>query len=157
MNGIRHIAITTGIWAALLSSAAGQTETAQVFFGANAYPAAVLDRPRAESEAKHPELFRPPSVGDTFAYRVFRGDALEREIAGTVVSADVLACADGPEIAIHPGDLRLDLLRDLYLTDVLHRSPQTLDEGPPLKTLPPPSFDAIEILPAPPPPTPDVP
>ena len=155
MNGIRHIAITTGIWAALLSSAAGQTETAQVFFGANAYPAAVLDRPRAESEAKHPELFRPPSVGDTFAYRVFRGDALAREIAGTVVSTDVLDCAAGPEIAIHPGDLRLDLLRALYLTDVLHRSPQVGGEPP--SPLPPPSFDAIEILPAPPPPTPDVP
>ena len=144
MNGIRHIAITTGIWAALLSTAAGQTETAQVSFGTHAYPAAILDQPRAETEAKHPELFRPPSVGDAFAYRVFRGDALLREIAGTVVSSNVLDCAAGPEIAIHPGDLRRDLLRDLYLTDVLHRSPQTLDEGPPLKTLPPPTFELRE-------------
>ena len=155
MNGIRHIAMKAGIWVALLTSAAAQTETAQVFFGTHAYPASILDRPRAETEAQHPELFRPPTLGDAFAYRVFRGDALAREIAGTVVSADVLACADGPEIAIHPGDLRLDLLRDIYLTDVLHRSPQVGGEPP--SPLPPPSFDAIEILPAPPPPTPDVP
>ena len=141
MNGIRRIAITTGIWAALLSTAAGQTETAQFLFGTNAYPASVLDRPRAETEAKHPELFRPPSVGDAFAYRVLRGDALEREIAGTVVSSTVLDCAEGPEIAIHPGDLRLDLLRALYLTDILHRTPQILDEEPPSEPYLPPTFE----------------
>ena len=155
MNGIRHIAMKAGIWVALLTSAAGQTETAQVFFGTHAYPASILDRPRAETEAQHPELFRPPTLGDAFAYRVFRGDALAREIAGTVVATNVLDCAAGPEIAIHPGDLRLDLLRALYLTDILHRSPQVGGEPP--SPLPPPSFDAIEILPAPPPPTPDVP
>ena len=148
MNGIRHIAITAGIWTALLSTAAGQTETAQVFFGTHAYPAAILESPRAEMEAKHPELFRPPTLGDVFAYRVFRGGALLREIAGTVVSSNVLDCADGPEISIHSGDLRLDLLRDLYLTDVLHRSPQVGSE--PLPPLPPPTFDPLEILPAPP-------
>ena len=144
MDGIRHIAMKAGIGFALLSSAAGQTETAQVFFGTHAYPAAVLDQPRAETEAQHPELIRPPTLGDAFAYRVFRGDALAREIAGTVVSTNVLDCAAGPEIAIHPGDLRLDLLRALYLTDVLHRSPQTLDEGPPLNPLPPPTFEIRE-------------
>ena len=149
MNGIRHIAVKAGIGFALLSSAAGQTETAQVFFGTHAYPAAVLDQPRAETEAQHPELFRPPTLGDAFAYRVFRGDALAREIAGTVVATNVLDCADGPEIAIHPGDLRLDLLRALYLTDVLHRSPQILEEGPPLQTLPPSTFEVLDILPAP--------
>ena len=149
MNGIRHIAVKAGIGFALLSSAAGQTETAQVFFGTHAYPAAILESPRAEMEAKHPELFRPPTLGDAFAYRVFRGDALAREIAGTVVSTNVLDCAAGPEIAIHPGDLRLDLLRDLYLTDVLHRSPQILEEGPPLQTLPPSTFEVLDILPAP--------
>ena len=147
MNGIRHIAVGTGIWIALLSSAAGQTETAQFFFGAKVYPASVLDRPRAETEAQHPELFRPPAVGDAFAYRVFRGDVLLREIAGTVVSPTILECAEGPEISLHD-DLRLDLLRALYLTDILHRSPQTLDEGPPLNPLPPPTFDVLEILPA---------
>ena len=155
MNGRRHIAIKAGIWVALLSSAAGQTETAQVFFGTHAYPAAVLDRPRAETEAQHPELFRPPTLGDAFAYRIFCNDMLTREIAGTVVATNVLDCADGPEIAIHPGDLRLDLLRSLYLTDVLHRSPQILDEEPSLKTLPPSRFEVLEILPAPL--TPDVP
>ena len=148
MNGIRHIAVKAGIGFALLSSAAGQTETAQVFFGTHAYPAAVLDHPRAETEAQHPELIRPPTLGDAFAYRVFRGDALAREIAGTVVSTNVLDCAAGPEIAIHPGDLRLDLLRALYLTDVLHRSPQILDEGPPLKNPPPASIEILEIRPA---------
>ena len=147
MNGIRHIAMKAGIWVALLTSAAGQTETAQVFFGTHAYPASILDRPRAETEAQHPELFRPPTLGDAFAYRVYRGDALAREIAGTVVSADVLACADGPEIAIHPGDLRLDLLRALYLTDILHRSPQILDESPPLAPLPPPTYEIMDHLP----------
>ena len=155
MNGIRHIAMKAGIWVALLTSAAGQTETAQVFFGTHAYPASILDRPRAETEAQHPELFRPPTLGDAFAYRVFRGDALAREIAGTVVSTDVLDCAAGPEIASHPGSLRPDLLRDIDLTGVVHRSPRVGGEPP--SPLPPPSFDAIEILPAPPPPTPDVP
>ena len=143
MNGIRHIAMKAGIWVALLTSAAAQTETALVFFGTHAYPASILDRPRAETEAQHPELFRPPTLGDAFAYRVFRGDALAREIAGTVVSTDVLDCAAGPEIAIHPGDLRLDLLRALYLTDVLHRSPQVGGEPP--SPLPPPISDVIEI------------
>ena len=47
MSGIRHIAVGTGIGIALLFSAAGQTETAQFGFGTNAYPASVLDRPRA--------------------------------------------------------------------------------------------------------------
>ena len=146
MSGIRHIAVGTGIGIALLFSAAGQTETAQVFFGANAYPAAVLDRPRAETETQHPELFRPPAVGDAFAYRVCRDGAPVREIAATVVSSNVLECADGPEIALHPGDLRLDLLRALYLTDILHRSPQFGSEPPP--SFPPPTFDAFEILPS---------
>ena len=148
MDGIRHIAVGMGFWIALLSSAAGQTETAQFGFGTNTYPASILDRPRVETEAKHPELFRPPAVGDAFAYRVFRGGVLLREIAGTVVSSNVLECADGPEIALHPGDLRLDLLRALYLTDVLHRSPQILDEGPPLKNPPPASIEILEIRPA---------
>ena len=148
MSGIRHIAVGTGIGIALLFSAAGQTETAQFGFGTNVYPASVLDRPRAETETQHPELFRPPAVGDAFAYRVSRDGAPVREIAGTVVSSNVLECADGPEIALHPGDLRLDLLRALYLTDVLHRSPQILDEGPPLKNPPPASIEILEIRPA---------
>ena len=146
MSGIRHIAVGTGIGIALLFSAAGQTETAQFGFGTNVYPASVLDRPRAETETQHPELFRPPAVGDAFAYRVCRDGAPVREIAATVVSSNVLECADGPEIALHPGDLRFDLLRALYLTDVLHRSPQIGSEPPP--SLPPPTFDAFEILPS---------
>ena len=146
MNGIRHIAVGMGIWLVLLSTAPGQTESAQFFFGTNDYPGSVIDRPRLETEAEHPELFRPPNVGDAFAYRVFIGDALAREIAGTVVSATVLECADGPEIALHPGDLRLDLLRALYLTDILHRSPQTLDEEPPSEPFLPPTFEIQKPL-----------
>lgn len=148
MNGIRHIAVGTGIGIALLFSAAGQTETAQFFFGAKTYPASILDGPRAETETQRPELFRPPSVGDAFAYRVFRSDVLLREIAGTVVSPTILECAEGPEISIHNGDVRLDLLRALYLTDVLHRSPQIIDEGPPLKNPPPASIEIMEIRPS---------
>ena len=144
MNGIRHIAVAAGIGLALLSAAAGQTETALFLFGPNAYPGDLLDRPRPEAESRFPELFRPPAAGDAFAYRVLRGGTLVREIAATVVSSNVLACADGPEIALHPGDLRCDLLRDLYLTDALHRSPQTLDEGPPLDPAPPPTFEIWE-------------
>jgi hypothetical protein len=136
-----------GIWFALLSTAPGQTESAQFFFGTNADPASVLDRPRLETEAQHPELFHPPNVGDACACRAFRGEELAREIAGTVVSATVLECADGPEIALHPGDLRLDLLRALYLTDVLHRSPQTLDEEPPSEPFLPPTFEVPECAP----------
>ena len=148
MSGIRHIAVGTGIGIALLFSAAGQTETAQFGFGTNAYPASVLDRPRAETEAQHPELFRPPTLGDAFAYRVYRGDALAREIAGTVVSTDVLDCAAGPEIAIHPGDLRLDLLRALYLTNILHHSPQILEDRPSSSPPAPDTFDIQEVAPA---------
>ena len=146
MNGIRHIAAGTGIWFALLTAAPGQAESAQFFLGTNAYPASILDHPRSETEAQHPELFRPPNVGDAFAYRVFRGEELAREIAGTVVSATVLECADGPEIALHPGDLRLDLLRALYLTDILHRSPQTLDKEPPAEPYLPPTFKIFDPL-----------
>ena len=36
MDGIRHIAMKAGIGFALLSAAAGQTETTQVFFGTHA-------------------------------------------------------------------------------------------------------------------------
>lgn len=147
MSGIRHIAVGTGIWIALLCSAAGQIETAQFGFGTNAYPASVLDRPRAETEARHPELFRPPAVGDAFAYRVSRDGAPAREIAATVVSSNVLECTDGPEITLHSGDLRFDLLRALYLTDVLHRSPQILDEKLPLNPLSPDSIEIMEIRP----------
>ena len=147
MSGIRHIAVGTGIWIALLCSAAGQTETAQFGFGTNAYPAAILDLPRAETETQHPELFRPPALGDAFAYRVFLGQELQREIAATVVSPTILDCTNGPEIALRPGDLRFDLLRALYLTDGLHRSPQILDEAPPLNPLPPASIEIMEIRP----------
>ncbi len=131
-------------------AAAGQPESSFFVFGSNVCYAGILDEPRETIAARCPELFQPPAVGDAFAYRVFRGRDLLREISATVVSTNLLDCADGPEIAIHPGQLRLDLLRALYLTDALHRAPQTLDEGPPLETLPPPTFDALEILPAPP-------
>lgn len=144
MNAIRHIAAGTGIWFALLTAVPGQAEDPQFFFGTNAYPASILDHPRSETEAEHPELLRPPIVGDAFAYRVFRGGVLARQIAATVVSATVLDCAEGPEIALHPGDLRLDLFRALYLTDILHRSPQILDETPPRDPVPAPTFNIFE-------------
>ena len=148
MNGIRHIAMKAGIWVALLTSAAGQTETAQVFFGTHAYPASILDRPRAETEAQHPELFRPPTLGDAFAYRVFRGQKLQRELSAAVIATNLLECADGPEIAIHPGELRLDLLRALYLTDILHHSPQILEDRPSSSPPAPDTFDIQEVAPA---------
>ena len=131
MRAIRTFAAGTAVWAAaLLNVDAGQPETGFFAFGANAYAAGILDEPRENAEAQFPELFRPPAVGDAFAYRVFRGEELRREISATVVSTDLLDCADGPEIAIRPGDLRLDLLRALYLTDALHQTPQTLDAPP---------------------------
>lgn len=149
MRRTKRIEAFGWILAALTASACGQTETFRFFFGTNAYPAAILDRPRLETEADHPELFLPPAIGDSFACRVYRDRALARELAGTVVSPTVLACANGPEIAVYD-DLRIDLLRALYMTDVLHRSPQTLEEGPPWPPLPPPTFDVLEIRPAPP-------
>ena len=118
--------------------AVGQTETGLFAFGANTYSAGILDEPRERTEARCPELIRPPAVGDAFAYRVFRGQELRREIAATVVASNLLDCADGPEIAIHPGQLRLDLLRALYLTDALHQTPQTCSEERP--SLPPPQY-----------------
>ena len=130
MDGIRHIANAAAFGLALLSAAAGQTETGLFAFGDSTYPADVLDQPREQAKARCPELFRPPAVGDALAYRVFRGQDLQREISATVVAPNRLDCADGPEIAIHPGQLRFDLLRALYLTDALHRTPQTI-EGPP--------------------------
>ena len=90
--------------------------------------------------ARCPELFQPPAVGDVFAYRVFREATLQRELSASVVSSSVLDGADGPEIAIHPGQLRLDLLRSLYLTDALHRTPQIHDEPPPAPPLLPPTI-----------------
>lgn len=144
MNVIRHIAVAAGFGLALLSAAAGQPETAHFLFGTNAYPGDLLDRPRPEAEARFPELFRPPAAGDAFAYRVLPAGARAREIAGSVVSSNLLACADGPDIALHPGDLRLDLLRALYLTDVLHRSPQLLDGKPPSAPALPPTFEIPE-------------
>ena len=134
MNGIRHIAVAAGFGLVLLSAAAGQTETGLFAFGDSTYPADVLDQPREQAKARCPELFRPPAVGDALAYRVFRGPELQREISAAVVATNRLDCVDGPEIAIHPGQLRFDLLRALYLTDALHRTPQTI-EGPPA-TLP---------------------
>lgn len=111
-------------------AAAAPPETRFFAFGANTYSAGILDEPRKRMEARCPELFQPPAVGDAFAYRVFRGKQLQREISATVVSANLLECADGPEIAIHPAQLRLDLLRALYLTDALHQTPQILDAPP---------------------------
>ncbi|HPT15805.1 MAG TPA: hypothetical protein PK388_00835 [Kiritimatiellia bacterium] len=138
MNLIRTIAAWTA--AGGCSLAAAQTETAVFQFGARTYSAAILDESRADVERRFPELGRPPDVGDAFAYRVANDAGPAREIAAAVVATDVLECAAGPEIAIHPGELRLDLLRALYLTDILHHSPQILeDPRPPLP--PAPDFD----------------
>ena len=138
MDGIRHIAVAAGFGLVLLSAAAGQTETGLFAFGDSTYPADVLDQPREQAKARCPELFRPPAVGDALAYRVFRGPELQREISAAVVATNRLDCADGPEISIHPGQLRFDLLRALYLTDALHQTPQTgSKERPPL---PPPQY-----------------
>ena len=141
MNLIRTIAAWTV--AGGCSLAAAQTEPAVFQFGTHVYPAEILDEPRADVESRFPELGRPPDVGDAFAYRVANGAGPAREIAAVVVATDVLECATGPEIAIHPGELRFDLLRALYLTDVLHRSPQVGGEPP--SPLPPPISDVIEI------------
>lgn len=130
MRAIRTFAAGTAVWTAAWLAAAAQPETGLLAFGSNTYSAAILDEPRERTEIQCPELFRQPAIGDAFAYRVFRGQELQREIAAAVVASDLLDCADGPEIAIQPGQLRFDLLRALYLTDALHRSPQTI-EGPP--------------------------
>ena len=146
MRTLRTFAAGTAVWTAVSLVAVGQTETGLFAFGANMYSAGILDQPRERTEARCPELFRPPAVGDAFAYRVFRGPELQRGISAAVVATNLLDCADGPEIAIHPGELRLDLLRALYLTDVLHRSPQTLDEEPPLEPFLPPIFEIQKPL-----------
>lgn len=147
MRGIKRIMALGWILSAWTAAAESPAETYRFFFGTNVYPAGILNAPRASIESDHPELFRPPAVGDAFAFRVYQGTALVRELVATVVSPAILECANGPEIAIHD-DLRLDLLNDLYMTDVLHQSPQTLDEGPPLDPLPPPTFKVLEIRPA---------
>ncbi|MGD9611755.1 MAG: hypothetical protein AB7V22_02515 [Kiritimatiellia bacterium] len=130
MRAIRKIAAGTAVWTAAWLAAAGQPETGFFAFGANTYSAGILDEPRESTETRCPELFRPPAVGDPLAYRVFRGKILQREISAAVVSTNLLECADGPEIAIHPGQLRLDLFRALYLTDALHQTPQSSDAPP---------------------------
>ena len=111
-------------------AAAGQPESSFFVVGSYVCYAGFLDEPRETIAARCPELFQPPAVGDAFAYRVFRGRDLLREISATVVSTNLLECADGPEIAIHPGQLRFDLLRALYLTDALHQTPQILETAP---------------------------
>jgi len=147
MNLIRTIAAWTV--AGGCSLAAAQTETAVFQFGARTYSAAILDESRTDVERRFPELGRPPAIGDAFAYRVANGAAPAREIAATVVATDVLECAAGPEIAIHPGELRLDLLRALYLTDALHRAPQTPDDVFPADPPPPPDiFERPDVAPA---------
>ena len=125
-------------------AAAGQPESSFFVFGSNVCYAGILDEPRETIAARCPELFRPPAVGDAFAYRVFRGRDLLREISATVVSTNLLDCADGPEIAIHPGQLRLDLLRALYLTDALHQTPQILDAPPAAPPLDQPEIHLID-------------
>ena len=125
-------------------AAAGQPESSFFVFGSNVCYAGILDEPRETIAARCPELFRPPAVGDAFAYRVFRGRDLLREISATVVSTNLLDCADGPEIAIHPGQLRLDLLRALYLTDALHQTPQILDATPAAPPLDQPEIHLID-------------
>ena len=146
MRAIQTFAAGAAIWSVAWLAAAGQTETGFFAFGANTYSAGILDQPRERTETRCPELFRPPAVGDTLAYRVFRGPELQREISATVVATNLLECADGPEIAIHPGDLRLDLLRALYLTDALHQTPQTI-EGPPVAPVFKPAFKQWELKP----------
>ena len=142
MNLIRTIAAWTV--ACGCSLAAAQTEPAVFQFGTHVYPAEILDEPRADVESRFPELGRPPDVGDAFAYRVANGAGPAREIAAAVVATNVLECAAGPEIAIHPGELRLDLLRALYLTDALHRAPQTPDDVFPAE--PPPSPNDVHPI-----------
>ena len=143
MRAIRTFAAGTAVWAAAWLASASPPETGLFAFGANVYSAGILDEPRATIAAKCPELLRPPAVGDALAYRVFRGKDLQREISAAVAATDLLDCADGPEIAIHPGQLRLDLLRALYLTDALHQTPQTI-EGPP--AAPPPYQPEIHLI-----------
>ncbi|NCC94152.1 MAG: hypothetical protein EOM10_12860 [Opitutae bacterium] len=139
MRALRTFATGTAVWTAAWLAAAAPPETGFFAFGANTYSAGILDLSREPTEARCPELFQPPAVGDAFAYRVFRGKELRREMTATVVSPHLLECADGPEIAIHPGQLRLDLLRALYLTDALHQTPQIL-EGPPADPVSKPVF-----------------
>lgn len=140
MRAIRTFAAGTAVWTAALLVAAAPPETGLFAFGANTYSAGILDEPRERTETRCPELFRPPAVGDAFAYRVFRGKKLQREISATVVATNLLDCADGPEIAIHPGQLRFDLLRALYLTDALHQTPQTIDAPPVAPPVAPPLY-----------------
>ena len=146
MNGIRQLTTLGWIWAAVAVSAAGPDESSQFFFGAKAYPADILDAPRPRIDSEYPELLRPPAIGETFTFRICRGTNPVREIAGTVVSSNVLECADGPEISLHD-DLRLDLLRALYLTDILHRSPQIIDAETPVNPRPPPFIEILEPRP----------
>ena len=144
MSGIGTIAVL-GWWTLAIMAACAENpnETALFFFGPNEYSAAILDMPRTSLASKCPELFQPPAIGDSIAFRVFRRGAPVREIAATVVASDLLECADGPEIAIHPGQLRLDLLRALYLTDALHRTPQTGGEAPPVPPIPQPTIHIL--------------
>ena len=146
MRILRTLAAGTAVWTAAWLVAAGQTETGLYAFGTNTYSAGILDEPRERTEARCPELFRPPAVGDGLAYRVFHGKKLQRELTATVIATNLLECADGPEIAIHPGQLRLDLLRALFLTDALHQTPQIL-EAPPAAPVFKPDFMRLDPKP----------
>ena len=126
MSTIRHITVAIMIIAATLCLAADQKETSTLFYGTTGYPTEVINWPRARIESAHPELLKHPLIGDMLAFRAYSGTNLLREIRGTVVSAEILACKEGPEINI-AGGVIVDLFNSLYLTDILHQSPQDDD------------------------------
>ena len=130
MRGIRPLAILGWTLATGAAIAPAQSPSAWFVFGANTYPLDILDVPRPQAEAEHPELFLPPAIGDAFTLRVRDGSLPVRELTGTVISSNILECLDGPDIFIHD-DIRLDLLRDLFMTDLLHHAPQTGGDEPP--------------------------
>lgn len=118
------------ILAAAIGHAADPQETATFFHGPAAYPAEVTQWPRTRIESVHPELLRAPSIGDGFAFRVCRGTNRVREITGTIAAADILECDEGPEIHIRDQSV-VDVFHALYMTDILHQSPQIEDDFTP--------------------------
>lgn len=142
MSAIRTWAAWAAAGSLWIFAARGQPETGVFLFEANTYSAGILDLPRANLKSRCPELCRPPAIGDAFAYCVYQGSNTVRKITGTVVSSNILECAAGPEISLRDTDLRIDLLRSLYLTDALQRTPQTnLDDKP--VPPPPPEYQVI--------------
>jgi hypothetical protein len=107
MNMIRQIAGAMLVFATLRCPAAEPQETVTLLYGATTYSAEVADLPESRIQSDHPELLRPPSIGDKLTYCVDSGTNQLRRLIGMVVASNKLVCIDGPEIRVDGGPNRM--------------------------------------------------